>query len=569
MFENNMSPTRFKLSIREEIHSVIDKITSNYNNNLLFEQPKEKILIIHNSRVKTLFIKGILNVSNFENEYYKYLEYGLVIFISKNKITIYNDIYGAYQLYEYYENHRLKSIQNYQDIPNDKDFNELAIAEFIHFNHFLESNTLYNSVKRIPGGSKIEIEVNTIKIKQIFSWQNLIDKLTSKAEFEYEPYQYIGNAVDEGLNANENYLTLTGGFDSRLLLGIFLRKGIDFKAVTFGLPGNNQTTTARLLAKEYNFEHINLELDNNFDNFIGDDISFLTNSLKPAPFFIDISPFSFMCNKLPENSNLISGIMGSEIIRGPSYSSQVTLTKFAAQICLAHDKNKIRELIIKHNNKYPYIRGDYIKNNLEELVDRFGVYSFEKNSSYRNYNIYKYLFLEKYAKIFGNFIKIHRDKNINLINPYLDFRFICSFFNMSHCLEKFTPFQNDFYKNYFLYQFYAKQIAKAYPELLRSRVDRGYYLKDLIGLRGFMKLIPIQLIRKFKKISAKTPLKVVDSFCWYQPYLKELLLKPEIEKCDKVLDVPYLKKIFDKSESLSNLDKIIIQLIFGITKSIT
>jgi folate-dependent phosphoribosylglycinamide formyltransferase PurN len=51
----------------------------------------------------------------------------------------------------------------------------------------------------------------------------------------------------------------------------------------------------------------------------------------------------------------------------------------------------------------------------------------------------------------------------------------------------------------------TSEIKENYPKLLKTKLDRGYKIIDLITLSGFLKLIPLQFYRKWKKKQLNQP----------------------------------------------------------------
>jgi hypothetical protein len=552
----------FKLNESDSIVNNIEKFTflSNGQNTIYINQ--NKVIIIDNLRVYNLFKNKLLDLNNFESEYFKYLNYGLVIIIGEKRITIYNDIYGAYPVFKYLSSDELLiAISNYYEPTPESIINATAVVEFIHFNHFLGSSTLYSNIERLPGGNKIEINLNCIKITSIINWETIVNYFLTTAICA-NPYEYLKKTINETINENDLTLTLTGGYDSRLLFSILLSDFRRFKNITFGIPGNLQTIIAEGLSRDFSVPHINLSLDTNFTNKIKKYLDFILNYTKETPFIVDVAPFIYMCESLLEGTNLISGLMGSEIIRGPSVSSQVTLTEFAARICLSKDRQEIKQKILDFQRAYPYINNSFLNKHLDQIVEKYHKYAVDKKlNQFKNYNVFKYLFYEKYPKIFGQFIKIHHYYGMNLINPYMDFQFISSVFSKNMAFTKMTPFKNTQYDNFLLYRFYAKEIAKFYPKMLKTKIDRGYMINDLITCNGYLKLIPIQIIRKFiKKFKTTKTAKVVDSYSWYLKYLMDI----EMSRQNKFEEIINFKTFFRNSKELNDLERIKVQIISGL-----
>jgi hypothetical protein len=136
--------------------------------------------------------------------------------------------------------------------------------------------------------------------------------------------------------------------------------------------------------------------------------------------------------------------------------------------------------------------------------------------------------------------------------------------NENKALSIMTPFENSALKNFMLYRFYSKEVKKIYPQLLHTKMDRGYKMSDLITLTGLMKLAPYQVYRKFKK-KKNNQVKTVDSNDWYQNLISsELSIDKKVE--DSILNSKYIHETAAELNLKSDLDKIKIQLIFGLSK---
>lgn len=540
-----------------------------FDNNFEFQVDYEgnKLLIINNQRVSNLVKNGVLKVSNLEKELHKYLEFGLVLWYndSENSLTIYNDIYGAYPLFIDSKNNK-KVIRNYFEFDKTRKLNEFAIVQLIHFNHILGKNTLNSDVERIQGGQKMIVNEEDIKFSTYFSWSDFIDasEKTTKDSSEF----LMNAAIEESkISKSEPVLTLTGGFDSRLLFALLRSKSEKFSTITWGAAKNTQTSRAKEIASEFKIKHQEIELGETFIREVPRFLDYILLNGSETPFITDIPQFLYMCEKLKNETDLICGFMGSEIVRGPSYSSQVTLTKFAADIGLATSKEEIKTIILEFNKRFPYISEEYIERNMERLIDDYSVYSkINISTNHKNANIFKYLFYEKFPKIYGPIICFHHNLNVNLINPYMDFKFIVKTLKENNALNEMTPYENGSLNNFYSYRFYAKEIKKIFPALLHTKMDRGYKLKDLISPFGIMKLIPYQVYRKFKKKNI-APIKVVDSNLWFSEMIQKNL-EINTEELKNVLNYTFINESRSKISTKTDLDKIKFQLILGLLMKI-
>lgn len=525
----------------------------------------KKIIVLDNLRLEKAIQNETLKIANFEKEYFKYLDYGLVIIINEdNTIHFYNDIYGAYPLFIKEEGDNSISLSNVYSYNENDELNEKSLIQLIHFNHLLSENTLDLKTKRLKGGNKLTLSEKRIDSVLFFSWDDFLREVNKTPK--KEPSYYLSESIESALNKKNISLTLTGGFDSRLLLAVMLKSNTDFKTITWGLEDNLQTSTAANLSAMFNKKHIDIKLDESFLTKIEHYLNYMKSNSNELPFITDIPQFIYMCENLEKGENLISGFMGSEIVRGPSYSSQVTLTKFASDVCLSSSKSEIKDLIYSFNKEYPFIKKETLDKHIDSLVDEYSVYSkIGINSKSPNTNIFKYLFYEKYAKIYGLILNYHFKHGVNLINPYMDFNFIASMFSKNAAFTKMTPYQNSTTDNFLLYRLYAKEIKNTYPSILKTKLDRGYYVKDLINIFGIMKLVPFQVYRKFKKKSG-TIKKVVDSYSWYEEIIQKKLREPS-ESLKSIVDYNFIQEKLKKN-NLNDLEKIKLQLILSATEKL-
>lgn len=525
-----------------------------------------RVHVIGNQRYYNAFRSKKLDIDVFKNQDCKNLEYGFVAIQEGDTIDIYNDIFGAYPLFISTKNNEV-ALSNFFDFSAEDELDTIAVIQFIHFNHILKERTLSKHTRRIKGGSIISINKQELSCNILNNWQSLEKELfgSPMALPEVKSWSTFKNFISDSKKAdNPNVLTLTGGFDSRLLFGVLLDSGEHFDTLTWGQEGNLQTTTAEKISQQYKISHREIKLDASFQSKMNQYLEEIITAGSESPFAIDIPQFIHMCKALDKGTNLISGFMGSEIIRGPSYSSQVTLTKFAADIGLAESRSRIKELIYDFQKNHPFIEDTQIEDSIETLVDDYATYSrVERDKTEKNHSIFKYLFLEKYPKIYGPIIKLHLDHDINLINPFMNIDFIKLMLHENSAASKLKPYQGNAFYNFKLYKYYAYALSDIYPDLNNTLVDRGYKIKDLTSTAGLIRLPLFQIYRKYLRQKTNKGTPTVDSKKWYHSHLKTLSenLNPKL--------IPILNMDGNlKSEHPSSFDAIKCQLIMGLNKKI-
>lgn len=521
---------------------------------------------IGNQRFFNAFNSNQLSIKEFQEKAFQNLEYGLIIIEGETSINIYTDVFGAYPLF-LSEINEIPSLSNTFNFHDNHTLDEVSIIQYIHFNHILDDRTLSKEIKRLKGGSCISINSNGFNCEQKVDW-SILESILFDEESKnnsLKSWQCIQYFIKESNNGGDkNLLTLTGGFDSRLLLGSMLSSDDCFDTITWGQSNNLQTETAKKISDQFKLNHIEIKLDQKFQDKVDEYLEEIIKYGSETPFIIDIPQFIHMCRNLKNGTNLVSGFMGSEIIRGPSYSSQVTLTKFAADIGLAKSKGEIRQVIDEFQKVHPFIQENILKKNMDQLISSYSNYSkIGLNQQNKNASIFKYLFLEKYPKIYGPIIKLHHDYDINLINPFMSIDYIRYMLKENQAKSKLKPYEGNAYYNYKLYKYYAHALNDIYPELNETYVDRGYLIKDLISPIGSIKLPIFQIYRKLIKKNNTKNAPTVDSKKWYESQLQMIPdnLNP---KLNSIIN----HQIFQNLNNFRGIDTIKAQLILGLNKKI-
>jgi asparagine synthase (glutamine-hydrolysing) len=157
------------------------------------------------------------------------------------------------------------------------EWNWRALGDLCQLENLTNNNTLHPSIQRIPPGS-------------ILRFRNGKIDLRSKAYIDTIPIHPTnpGEAV-AALNqevalwaGSDPYLSLSGGFDSRVILSSLLAQGIRPHLITMGSEASSDVQVARRIATRFGLSHdlIKITLDDFLGN--GSTISALTNGTKTA-----------------------------------------------------------------------------------------------------------------------------------------------------------------------------------------------------------------------------------------------------------------------------------------------
>jgi len=145
----------------------------------------------------------------------------------------------------------------------------MAIAEAMLFLYPLGTRTMFNQIVKLPPASLISIKTKDkkIEISRIFDWNFSEDQIEIKprkyAEELIEPFLQSSHDRIEAFGDRINILTLSGGLDSRTVLGGLKKYDIDLKLITFVDERGDllrDLPVARELARAYGLETRHIDL---------------------------------------------------------------------------------------------------------------------------------------------------------------------------------------------------------------------------------------------------------------------------------------------------------------------
>jgi asparagine synthase (glutamine-hydrolysing) len=183
---------------------------------------------------------------------------------SRHEVIISNDRFGLYPLlYAHYDG-KLIFAPEMKGILGDPDFrkelNLTAVAEYVRFQHFLGDKTFFEELKLLPNASLLRYDTQTDQLMIRSYWDfSQISELPATLTFE--------DAVDEAgrlLRAAVNKLTsgnyrlgvyLSGGIDSRVILGLMNRSVFPITTITYGQRGCRDVVYAEKLATQVGTRH--------------------------------------------------------------------------------------------------------------------------------------------------------------------------------------------------------------------------------------------------------------------------------------------------------------------------
>jgi asparagine synthase (glutamine-hydrolysing) len=182
----------------------------------------------------------------------------------QQKLVVANDRFGLYPLYYAHYGGKLIFAPETKGILCDPNFyTELdltALAEYVRFQHLLGDKTFFEGIKLLPNASILRYNVRTNSLNVQPYWDFLqIPQLPATLTFEdatEEASRLLKAAVDKLTTGNYRLgVYLSGGVDSRTILGLISRDLFPITTVTFGQRGCRDMVYAQEIAAKAGTEH--------------------------------------------------------------------------------------------------------------------------------------------------------------------------------------------------------------------------------------------------------------------------------------------------------------------------
>jgi asparagine synthase (glutamine-hydrolysing) len=187
------------------------------------------------------------------------------------KLIIANDRFGLYPLYYAHYHGRFIFSPELKGILCDSDFNQQidlpAIAEYMRFQHILGDKTFFEDLNILRNASILSYEVHSDRLHIAPYWDfSEIPALPESITFEEavdEAGELLKSAVDKNTSGAYNFgLYLSGGLDSRVILGLIEREKFPINTITYGDRNCRDVIYAQRMAKIAGTNHHYFEFQN-------------------------------------------------------------------------------------------------------------------------------------------------------------------------------------------------------------------------------------------------------------------------------------------------------------------
>lgn len=452
------------------------------------------------------YLEAVLD--GFRPEKLRYMPgffYLIQICLKERWVRVFNSVFSILPVYYHqydgvtYIASSLRSIRKMT--PARLTPNPLFLLEKCLFNYALFNESWFKEVKLLASNSYLHFqeELKVIRHTRIIDffaqepapWQNSLDELS----------EHFIHAANDHLPTGRFIATLTGGFDSRTILGVALNAGSDFFTYSYGGSGTDDVLIPQRIASEFGFTHRTIPIDAAFaqKEYWRHALGFLRKSEGGGN--ISRSHYSFAAESLGKETDcLVSGNFGSEIIRAMK-SPGVMVPRPVFDIFAIEDQQRLKSAFEREPG-LRYLNPGKIDEALERLMAEISEFRAGLPSGLStNQRFYAFMFEEVFRKYFGPEILVESEF-LRHRAPFLDFGFIESVLktDLAGVYSRFR--ETNPFKRFHGQVLYAHIMKKTSPKLLDILLDRNYYPRDFLSLFGRARITAGYFA---KKIRARKP----------------------------------------------------------------
>lgn len=358
----------------------------------------------------------------------------LVIDKANKKVTIFNDKISFQSICWSLNNNkdRLVISDNFWNVQKETeitDFDETSVLEFLSYRFVSGKYTLLKNIYLIEPASVYTIDYSKdeidIKKKEWYKYHVTFKGHKDGAKELYDIQNAIFDKYKKVFGDKKIQLNLTGGLDSRYILGYLIKNNFDFATNTFGTKQCEEIRYVKKLQKRFGFKANKIYLGKNFikDFYSAQSVERLTHLIGYKTYYYQGYFFdSLYKNKadykagdymLTGDNGYILGLMYKDTVKDLKNCDELADYLVNSSLVMKHDGLKQISNTEKSIEEIHRLLKERIKEELDESNDIFseylkwGLLNRERNYCDKNYLIYsKYTFpiYPNYDDSFFNFM---------------------------------------------------------------------------------------------------------------------------------------------------------------------
>ena len=185
---------------------------------------------------------------------------------SRRSVIVGTDILGIFPVYYWSDGRGVALIgaspELFKDHPSFRaELNVKGLIGILLTNGLVNGECLWKGVKRLSPGQRLRVDNG--QISEDVGYSMPVNRESYELPFNAhvdQLYDSLTQSVSTQTTGNVDYgLLLSGGLDSRMVLGFLIQAGIRPKALTQGLPNDLEMRCAQAVANVYGIEHSMIE----------------------------------------------------------------------------------------------------------------------------------------------------------------------------------------------------------------------------------------------------------------------------------------------------------------------
>lgn len=245
--------------------------------------------------------------------------------------------------------------------------NHKSLYDYTLFNYFRKGQTFIGEIHFSSPGSSIHLETEKVSLRFKPSAESVTKSIQQAISVDNLADSW-SKQLSEIVVPSSNYgITLTGGYDSRMILAGLSNQNIQLTALTFGQPDSDDAQIASLLADHCGLPH---RIDSpgesfyeNFENHAMEAVRLSGGLLNPLR-MVRLSVFE----QWTGYDGIFFGYAGSELLRGLYFDSLLSSRLFYRFNTGSFNRQELKQLIHESLQEYFMIPKESI---VDSLADEY------------------------------------------------------------------------------------------------------------------------------------------------------------------------------------------------------
>jgi asparagine synthase (glutamine-hydrolysing) len=397
-------------------------------------------------------------------------------------------------------------------------WNWQALGDLCQLENLTNNNTLHPAIQRVPPGSILRYRNGRLDLRS----KAYLDCIASQHSDPTEAVAFLNEEVAAWTDKNP-YLSLSGGFDSRVILSSLLAQGVRPHLITMGSDESSDVRVARSIAQRFSLEHdlIKIKLDDLITH--GSQISALTNGSKTAWHWHSyLYPLKAA---IPSTSTFFVGTLG-EFARCYYFDKGVL-----GRVANAISPFSLKRFWKLKLNRHPTFDAGELASLTTPFAQQLGPEGIEARSErLKSYchdeflsGLTRYYFEQRVPNFYGNGIKMYLASS-QWRSPFHGRKWIDSIWNLDTSWKLGS-------------NWHRHAIATNFPELLEFPEENGFDRTRMLRVAPLFYWTPLM---------RRTPYITYDmSARWYGEPMMQEYLRSHLACIDDLIDPSAAEKIVD------------------------